>query len=127
MKQKLFNDPNSIKIFTLIVLLLSINICVARNNTISGMVKDEDGNPVAGASVTLKASGRTATTDRNGEFSSCCGSPSRAMWARQGTPGILSSTLQNAPARNLPTCSLYKILHYYLHNPPNALPAFIFH
>lgn len=68
MKRKLFNNLNGMKLFALLVLLFSINICAAQNNTISGVVKDEDGNPIAGANVKLKGSGRTTTTDRKGEF-----------------------------------------------------------
>lgn len=68
MKRKLCNNLNSMKFFALLLLLFSINICAAQNNTISGVVKDEQGNPVAGANVKLKATGLTTTTDSNGEF-----------------------------------------------------------
>lgn len=55
-------------LFALLLLLLSINICIAQTNTISGIVKDEQGNGIAGATVKLKTSGRTTTTDQGGAF-----------------------------------------------------------
>jgi TonB-linked SusC/RagA family outer membrane protein len=56
-----------IKICLLLVLLPSF--LLAQTRTISGTVRDENGQPMAGASVTVKKSGMGISTDAAGKFS----------------------------------------------------------
>lgn len=60
--------PNQ-NIITCLIFVLSSFSLLAQTKTISGLVKDEQGNPVAGASIMLK-NGRSGTrTDQSGRFS----------------------------------------------------------
>jgi len=68
MKRKLHNNLNYGKLFMLLAMLLFAGICNAQNSTFSGKVTDEQGNAVPGASIKLKITGRSTTTDQNGEF-----------------------------------------------------------
>jgi len=52
----------------LLVLMFSIEICMAQSNTFSGVVKDEQGNVIVGANVKLKASAKVTATDQKGDF-----------------------------------------------------------
>jgi len=51
------------------IILLSIGVHAQNKIHVTGIVKDEQGNPTANASVTLKGSKLGATTDVNGAFS----------------------------------------------------------
>ena len=53
----------------LLLLLLLPSFLLAQTRTISGTVLDENGRPMAGASVTVKRSGVGASTDSAGKFS----------------------------------------------------------
>ena len=53
----------------LLLLLLLPTFLLAQTRTISGTVRDENGRPMAGASVTVKRSGAGTNTDSAGRFS----------------------------------------------------------
>ena len=55
--------------FILLLIILSTGVLVHSQTTVSGTIRDQKGNPVAGASITLKDTYDGATTDSTGRFS----------------------------------------------------------
>ncbi len=55
--------------FMLIILLLSFHWLSAQTGTVKGTVKDANGNPLAGASVTVQGTKAGTTTDAGGNYS----------------------------------------------------------
>ena len=56
-------------LLSMIFLVSSISLFAQEGRVISGIVKDDRGNPVAGATVLVKGSPATAVTDENGRYS----------------------------------------------------------
>lgn len=56
-------------LLSMIFLVSSISLFAQEGRVISGIVKDDKGNPVAGATVLVKGSPATAVTDENGRYS----------------------------------------------------------
>ncbi|MES1249529.1 MAG: carboxypeptidase-like regulatory domain-containing protein, partial [Chitinophaga rupis] len=56
------------KILLLLLSAFSIYLVHAQDQVIKGRVTDETGQPLAGATVTIKASGSSTTTDAQGNF-----------------------------------------------------------
>lgn len=55
--------------FSFLLLLLSSSVLFAQNKTVTGIVKDEKGQPMQGVSVLLKGSSSGTNTAANGSFS----------------------------------------------------------
>jgi len=68
MKRKLRNHLSCRKLFMLLSMLVFTGICAAQTSTFSGKVTDAQGNAVPGASVKLKTTSKSTTTDEKGEF-----------------------------------------------------------
>ena len=58
-----------ILLVSLILLAGNIALFAQEGRVISGTVKDDGGNPVAGATILVKGSPATAVTDENGRYS----------------------------------------------------------
>lgn len=58
-----------LNVFLAIVLLLFNNILNAQQIIRGKIIQSESGKPLPGATVTVKATGRSQVTDANGEFS----------------------------------------------------------
>jgi outer membrane receptor protein involved in Fe transport len=58
----------SLKVVSFLTIWLSMSLTVFAQNTISGKVLDDKGQPVAGASVSIKKSKIASATDAKGEF-----------------------------------------------------------
>ena len=56
-------------LLSMIFLVSSISLFAQEGRVITGIVKDDRGNPVAGATVLVKGSPATAVTDENGRYS----------------------------------------------------------
>ncbi|MEP6677173.1 MAG: carboxypeptidase regulatory-like domain-containing protein, partial [Ferruginibacter sp.] len=56
-------------VLSLLVILFSAAFANAQTGTISGTVKDVNGNPLAGASVTIEGQSKGTTTDASGNYS----------------------------------------------------------
>ena len=57
------------KIILSLFILLCVGVAQAQQTHVTGFVKDDKGNPVANASVTVKGTNTGATTDASGKFS----------------------------------------------------------
>ena len=56
------------RICLLVLATLSFTLAALAQNTVTGTVKDKDGNPVSGASVTVRGKGTGTSTDAQGNF-----------------------------------------------------------
>ena len=56
------------KCLLLLALALSVLVTHAQNQTVRGKVTGLNGQPLAGASVTIKGTNLSTTTDENGNF-----------------------------------------------------------
>src|ERR1700742_4244839 len=56
------------KCLLLLALALSVLVTHAQNQTVRGKVTGQNGQPLAGASVTIKGTNLSTTTDENGDF-----------------------------------------------------------
>src|SRR5687767_10774304 len=56
------------KLALLMTVMLSVMVLFAQQRTVTGKVTDENGNPVANASVTIKESGTGVSTNTSGDY-----------------------------------------------------------
>ncbi len=56
------------KLALLMLVMLSMTVLFAQQRTVSGKVTDENGNPVANASVTIKETGTGVSTNMSGDY-----------------------------------------------------------
>ena len=68
-KHCLYMKKFSARVLTCCVCVLSFLILAAQNRTITGTVSDDKGTPLAGATITIKNTNTSTTTDASGRFS----------------------------------------------------------
>lgn len=66
---KLFNRKNFLQIFLLIIFTFFSIVASAQKATISGVVKDANGEPLIGVSVIIKGTTKGTITNMNGQYS----------------------------------------------------------